>query len=97
MRRGHKWPASRIAFDLKSEGIPISRRMGTRHLARLGLNRRRFIDPNGSNNREPRKIIARRPGHMVHIDVKKVVPDPRWRRLARTGDGEATKSTLRSG
>jgi hypothetical protein len=39
--------------------------------------RRRFIDPGGDANREPRKIIARWPGHMVHIDVKKVgrIPD----------------------
>lgn len=29
------------------------------------------------SNREPRKITARRPGHMVHVDVKKVgrIPD----------------------
>lgn len=37
----------------------------TRHLDELGQNRRRFIDPNGESNREPRKIHARWPGHMV--------------------------------
>lgn len=59
MRRTHKWSASRIAFELEADGIQISRRTVTRHLAALGLNHRRFIDPNGETNREPRKIIAR--------------------------------------
>lgn len=76
-RREHKWSAARIAFELQAEGVRISRRTVTRHLARLGLNRRRFLDPTGASNRKPRKIIARRPGHMVHVDVKKVgrIPD----------------------
>lgn len=42
------------------------------------LNRRQFIDPNGENNRQVRTTItARHPGHMVHLDVKKVghIPD----------------------
>lgn len=77
MRHTHKWSAARITHELAADGIVISRRTVTRHLAALGLNQRRFIDPNGENNREIRKIIARRPGHMVHIDVKKVgrIPD----------------------
>ncbi len=89
MRRTHKWPASRITFELAADGILISRRTVTRHLAALGLNHRRFIDPNGETNREPRKIIARRPGHMVHIDVKKVgrIPDGGgWRAHGRGSD-----------
>ena len=77
MRREYKWSASRIAFELHQIGTPVSRRTITRLLAQLGLNRRRFIDPNGESNREPRKIIAKHPGHMVHIDVKKTgrIPD----------------------
>ena len=77
MRREHKWSASRIAFELHQDGAPISRRTITRLLAQLGLNRRKFIDPNGETNREPQKIIAKRPGHMVHIDAKKTgrIPD----------------------
>lgn len=71
MRREHKWSASRIAFELSQEGAPVSRRTITRLLAQLGLNRRKFIDPNGETNREPQKILAKRPGHMVHLDVKK--------------------------
>lgn len=70
MRREHKRPASRIAFEFAEAGTPVSRRTITR-LAQLGLNRRRFIDPNGENTREPQKITAKRPDHMVHIDVKK--------------------------
>lgn len=72
MRRENKWPASRIAFELEQNGTAVSRRTVTRLLEQMGLNRRRFIDPGGENNREPRKIIAVRPGHMVHLDVKKV-------------------------
>lgn len=55
----------------------MSRRTLSRILAQLQLNRRTFSDPSGESNREPQKIIAVRPGHMVHVDVKKVgrVPD----------------------
>ena len=57
--------------------MAISRRTVSRHLVALGLNRRRFIDPCGESNRTPRAIVARRPAHMVHVDVKKVgrIPD----------------------
>lgn len=77
MRREHKWSASRIEFELALEGITISRRTVSRILFQLGLNRRRFIDPSGESNREPQAIVAERPGHMVHVDVKKVgrIPD----------------------
>ncbi len=89
LRRTQKWSASRIAFELQDEDIKISRRTVSRHLHALGLNRRKFIDPNGDTNREPRKIIARRPGHMVHIDVKKVGRIPNgggWRVHGRGTD-----------
>lgn len=77
LRRERKWSARRIALELAADGITISVRTVSRHLARLGLNRRRFLDPTGDSNREPRRIIARWPGHMVHVDVKKVgrIPD----------------------
>jgi transposase InsO family protein len=77
LRRARKWSSARITFELQAEGVTISRRTVSRHLLALGVNRRKFIDPNGEINREPRKIIARRAGHMVHIDVKKVgrIPD----------------------
>lgn len=54
------------------------------------LSRRKFIDPSGESNREPRQIIARRPGHMVHIDMKKVGRIPEgggWRVNGRNGPG----------
>ena len=77
MRRKHRWSAARIHFELDTDGIAISRRAVSRILLQLGLNRGRFIDPNGESNREPQRIIAERPGHMVHVDVKKVgrMPD----------------------
>jgi hypothetical protein len=47
LRRTHKWPAARTAFVLAQTGTPISRITVSRHLAEIGLNRRRFIDPSG--------------------------------------------------
>ncbi len=91
MRRERKWPASRIAFELGLDEAKISRRTVTRHLKTQGLNRRKFIDPNGESNREPRKILARRPGHMVHVDVKKVgrIPDGGGHRVHGRGSDQA--------
>ena len=43
--------APRIALELGREGVPVSRRTGTRLLTRLGLNRRKLIDPNRETNR----------------------------------------------
>jgi transposase len=86
MRRNHKWSAGRIAFELSQTVHAVSRRTITRHLAHLGLSRRRFIDPDGHTTRKPRTITARRPGHLVHIDVKKVgrIPDDGgWRAHGR--------------
>jgi len=76
-RRDKKWSAGRISHELADLGVIIHRRTVTRHLTRLGLGRRRFLDPSGDSNREPGRIIARWPGHMVHLDVKKVgrIPD----------------------
>ncbi len=91
MRREKKWPASRIAFELAAVDITISRRTVTRHLAQLGLNRRRFIDPNGETNREVKMIMAKHPGHMVHLDVKKTgrIPDGGGWRAHGRGSTEA--------
>ena len=91
MRREHKWSAGRIAFELAHEGVVISRRTVSRILLHLGLNRRRFIDPNGDTNREPQRIVAERPGHMVHVDVKKVgrIPDGGGWRVHGRGSPEA--------
>ena len=97
MRREDKWPASRIAFELNEIGTTISRRTVTRLLAQLGLNRRRFIDPEGDSNRKPLVIVAKRPGHMVHLDVKKVgrIPDGGgWRAHGR--DSSQARAASRS-
>ena len=77
LRRNHTWSANRITHELTAEGVPIGRRTVTRILRQLGLGRRRFLDPTGHNNRQPRRILARWPGHMVHLDVKKTgqIPD----------------------
>ncbi|WP_345559520.1 IS481 family transposase [Streptomonospora halophila] len=76
-RREHKWSAARITAELAAGGTMLDQRTVTRHLARLGLARRRFIDPAGASNHAPGRITAYWPGHMVHLDVKKVgrIPD----------------------
>lgn len=71
-RREEKWSAQRIAHELADQGIRANRRTVTRQLGHLGLNHRRFLDPKGDSNRQPGKITARWPGHMAHLDVKKV-------------------------
>jgi hypothetical protein len=96
LRRTGKYSARRIALELANESVnggvkgggAVSVRTVSRHLAHLGLNRRRFIDPTGENNRVPRRIHARWPGHMVHLDVKKVgvIPDGGWRVHHRGSD-----------
>jgi transposase len=90
-RRSRKWSARRICLELNNAGTVISVRTVTRILARLGLNRRRFIDPVGGSNRTPQKIIAARPGHMVHVDIKKVgrIPDGGGWRVHGKGSAQA--------
>jgi hypothetical protein len=41
------------------------------------LNHGRFIDPSGETNREIKTITAKHPGHMIHLDIRKVarIPD----------------------
>ncbi len=75
--RKKKWSARRIAGELAAEGIPVSVTTVTRWLHRLGLNRLDHLDVDGEPLRKPGKITAHWPGHMIHIDVKKVgrIPD----------------------
>lgn len=76
-RRTHKWSARAIHLELARHGHQVSTTTVSRWLVRLGISRRRDIDPDGSTNRTPGRITARYPGHMVHLDVKKVgrIPD----------------------
>lgn len=91
LRRDNKWSAHRIGLELAGEGISISTRTISRHLVLLGLNRRRFIDPSGQTNRTPGRINARYPGHMIHLDVKKVgrIPDGGGWRAHGRGSAQA--------
>jgi transposase InsO family protein len=90
-RRQQKWSATRITYELGEAGFSINRRTVTRQLARLGLGQRRFVDPCGEANRKPGTIIARWPGHMVHLDVKKVgrIPDGGGWRIHGRGSAQA--------
>jgi transposase InsO family protein len=94
LRRDRKWSARRIGTELAAEGTTICVRTVSRHLAHLGLNRRRFLDPTGENNRTPRTILARWPGHMVHLDVKKVgqIPDGGGWRVHGRGSEQAKQA-----
>lgn len=69
-----------------------------RHLTRLGLGKRKFIDPTGDNNRKPGKITARWPGHMAHLDVKKVgrIAGGGWRIHGRDSDQARTVDWAKS-
>ena len=71
-RRDHKWSARRITAELAVRGFHCCVRTVSRWLKRLGIACRRDLDPSGESNRQPGKITARFPGHMVHLDVKKI-------------------------
>ncbi|PZP28642.1 MAG: IS481 family transposase [Kocuria rhizophila] len=93
LRRGRKWSARRIWHHLAAGGYdhdpaqdpglfhaPVIIALGTvgRWLARLGISRLRDLSPDGDQlRRPPRRIRAYWPGHMIHLDVKKVgkIPD----------------------
>jgi transposase InsO family protein len=70
-------PPGRSDLELVREGHQIAPVTVARWLRRLGISRRRDIDPTDATNRTIRRIMARYPGHMVHLDVKKVgrIPD----------------------
>ena len=89
LRRSRKWSARLIAAELNDQGHQVSVATVGRWLARLGISRRRDLDIDGQVNRVPGKITARYPGHMVHLDVKKVgrIPDGGgWRAHGRDSD-----------
>ena len=90
-RREKKWSARRIALELADRGHHYCVRTIGRWLERLGISRRRDLDPTGENNREARRIIARFPGHMLHLDVKKVgkIPDGGGGRAHARGSAKA--------
>jgi transposase InsO family protein len=90
-RRVKKWTAREIADELDRQGEPISVATVSRWLVRLGINRRADLDPDGATNRTPQRIVARYPGHMVHLDVKKAgrIPDGGGWRAHGRGSTEA--------
>jgi transposase InsO family protein len=99
-RRTHKWTARQIHLELTRTGHQVSLATVGRWLVRLGINRRRDIDPDGQANRATGRITARYPGHMVHLDVKKVgrIPDGGgWRAHGRgsVGDRAAQRAKAR--
>ena len=90
-RRDRKWSARTIATELAAVGHRVSAATVGRWFVRLGINRRRDLDPGGDTNRRPATIIARYPGHMIHLDVKKVgrIPDGSgWRAHGRGSDAD---------
>lgn len=91
-RRERKWTARQIHRELTALGHRVSLTTVGRWLTRLGISRLRDLDPTGATNRRPaRPIVARWPGHMIHIDVKKVgrIPDGGgWRVHGRGSDAD---------
>ena len=77
LRRDRKYSAARIALELTGDGHRVSVRTVGRCLLRLGINRRRYLDVDGADLRRPGRIVAGFPGHLIHLDVKKVgrIPD----------------------
>ena len=75
--RKNKWSARRIVRELTANDISISVATVTRWLHKLGLHRLDHLDVDGEPLRKPGTITAHWPGHMIHIDVKKVgrIPD----------------------
>ena len=79
---------------------PLLARSVTKILRNLGLHRRRFIDPNGRNQPKNRRVIvAKRPGQMVHVDIKKVgkIPDGGGSSVPHGRGSEQTKAIAAPG
>ena len=93
-RREHTWTARQIARELNGRGHACSVATVGRWLRRLGINRRKDLDPEGHSNRVVGTITARFAGHMVHLDVKKVgrIPDGGGWRAHGHGSAQHKKS-----
>ena len=76
-RQRKKWSARKIAHELATHGCICSVRTVSRWLHRLGISRRKDLDPSGENNRHTATITAAFPGQMIYLDVKKLskIPD----------------------
>ncbi len=100
LRRERKWSARRIHHHLVSEGHRVCLRTVGRWLHRLGISRLRDLTPAGEDLRQQpaQRITARGPGHMVHLDVKKIGRIPEGGRLAcsRPGLRERASSQARA-
>lgn len=100
LRRRHKWSARLITLELQQRGHEISQPTVTRWLQRLGLNQRRHLDLDGQPTRTPGRILARYPGHMVHLDVKKtgrIRDGGGWRIHGRGSDADKARKRERIG
>lgn len=77
LRREHKLSPRLIVRELAGEGREIGLATVHRWLVRLGISRLRDRDVTGNSNRQVRRIQAREPGHMIHVDVTKIgaIPD----------------------
>ncbi|MET7794647.1 leucine zipper domain-containing protein, partial [Micrococcus luteus] len=97
LRRREKWSARRIHHHLVSEGHRVCLRTVGRWMHRLGISRLPDLAPTGEDLRQrPQKITARGPGHMVHLDVKKIGRIPEgggWRAHGR--DSENARAAKR--
>ena len=93
-RREKKWSARRITHELGHQGICVTVRTVDRWLQRLGISQLPNLDPTGEVNKKPGTITAPFPGHMIHLDVKKVgrIPDGGGWRAHGRGTDKALKA-----
>lgn len=90
LRVEKKWSAAKISAELAQvHDLHVSTSTIQRHLRAANLHRRRFLNVDGEPLRQPKPIVARYPGHMIHLDVKKAgrIPDGGgWRVHGRDSD-----------
>lgn len=82
LRREHKLSPRLIVRELAGEGREVGLATVHRWLVRLGISRLRDLDVTGNTQRHVRRIHPREPGHMLHLDVKKIGAIPNgggWR------------------
>lgn len=98
LRRDTKWSAAKISAELaEKHNIVVSTSTIQRHLRLHNLHRRHLLDLDGEPLRQPTTIVARYPGHMIHMDIKKAGKIPEgggWRIHGR--DSEQARQANRA-
>lgn len=102
LRREQKWSARRINYHLRAEDHQLPLPTVDRWLHRLQISRLKELIPAGEQlRRAPQWIRTKRPGQMVHLDVKELgrIPDSGgwWAHGRGTEAARVSKSQRRGG